>query len=430
MPSGPQKSRTYYEILGVNQTASAEEIKTAYRKLARTLHPDVNPGDPNASSKFAEVTTAYKALSETLSRANYDAEQSLKERRADAARARAGGATSYATYGTQSPRPGASPTPSTQNPTSTTGDESARLIVTARAALARMRFVEARDLAQRSLRLKRSAEGYEVLGDVYRMQGRTDEAINMYTMSLQLNPRNSAMMERLQRLARSTPGDSGRRSEARASTPFAGGASAPPPSPSAGSNTYVPYTPRPGSVGANILPEKRPLLKAFAMIFGYGTTFFILLTMFIFLRQAPADSGPLPIAAVSKWSGGLLAVLMGSGIMLGWTMTITGAVRRLDDELVFSQAQSGFVPPMGPVLLILSAISFWAAALVHVLLTILQEGRVAGILRAFGAVALIVLLTGLFYDASGRGQIFLWGGNIVFLSFVFGWFIGDLFRTD
>ncbi|MBC7807368.1 MAG: DnaJ domain-containing protein [Akkermansiaceae bacterium] len=428
MPSGPQNSRTYYEILGVNRTASADEIKTAYRKLARTLHPDVNPGDPQASTKFADVTTAYKALADSLSRANYDAEQSLKERRADAARTRAGGATSSATYGTPPPRPGASPTPNSQNPAPFTGDEAARLVTTARAALSRMRFVEARELAQRSLRIKRSAEGYEVLGDVYRMQGRVDEAVNMYTMSLQLNPRNAAMMERLQRLARADNSTTRREDVRRNQTRDSNAAAARQTVPS--STPYDSYTPRAGSIGAGIMPEKRPLLKAFAMIVGYGTTFFLLMAMILFLQEAPTGSGPLPLAIVSKWSGGVLAVLMGCGLILGWTMTVTGAVRRLDDELVFSRGQSGFVPPMGPVLLVLSAVSFWAAALVHVLLTLLQEGRVAGILRAFGAVAVVVLVAGIFYDADGRGQILLWGGNVVFLSYVFGWFIGDLFRTD
>ncbi len=426
MPSGPQNSRTHYDILGVNRTASADEIKAAYRQLARTLHPDVNPGDPQASAKFADVTTAYKALSDSVSRANYDAEQSLKERRADAARARAGGATSHATYGTPPPRPGANPTTQQpNNPTAPTGDEASRLITTARAALSRMRFVEARELAQRSLRIKRSAEGYEVLGDVYRMQGRTDEAINMYTMSLQLNPRNSAMMERLQRLARAG-NNTGQRADTAPSamrTP-----ANPPPVPSP--MPYGTYAARAGSVGEKIAPEKRPLMKAFAMIFGYGSVFFLLLSFVLFLRQAPAGDGPLPLAAISKWSGGLLAILLSCGAVLGWTLSVTGAVRRLDDELVFSRAQSGFVPPMGPVLLILAAVSFWAAALIHVLLTLLQEGRVGGILRAFGAVIFVVAVTGIFYDATGRGQIFLWGGNVVFLSYVFGWYIGDLFRTD
>ena len=423
MPSGSPNARTYYDILGVSRTAAATDIKTAYRKLARAMHPDVNPGDPHASSKFADVTTAYKALSEPLARANYDAELALHERRAETARARAGGATSYATYATQAPRPGASsPAPPASGASTANaggGDEAARLLTTARAALSRMRFVEARDLAQASLRVRRTAEGYEVLGDVYRMQGRTDEAMNMYTMSLQLAPRNTALMDRLQRLAQST-GTPTRRASPQTGTPRP-----PPPSPAT-----APYVPRPGAVGANILPEKRPLLHAFALLFGYGTTFFLLLALVLFVRDAPTGAGPLPLAAVSKWSGGLLTILLGCGVSLGWTMSVTGAVRRLEDELVFSRAQSGFVPPMGPVLLLLSAVSFWAAAIVHILLSVLQEARIEGILKAFGAVTVVVLIAGLFYDSTGQTQVFLWGGNVVFLSFVSGWFVGDLFRSD
>ena len=48
----------FYDVLGVDSEASSDEIKKAYRKLARELHPDLNP-DPAASEKFKEVTTAY-----------------------------------------------------------------------------------------------------------------------------------------------------------------------------------------------------------------------------------------------------------------------------------------------------------------------------------------------------------------------------------
>ncbi|PKM83546.1 MAG: molecular chaperone DnaJ [Firmicutes bacterium HGW-Firmicutes-13] len=64
--------RDYYEILGVDRNASPEEIKKAYRKLARKYHPDVNSGDENASNKFKEVKEAYDVLSDPQKRSHFD----------------------------------------------------------------------------------------------------------------------------------------------------------------------------------------------------------------------------------------------------------------------------------------------------------------------------------------------------------------------
>ncbi|QIR39464.1 DnaJ domain-containing protein [Tolypothrix sp. PCC 7910] len=64
--------KDYYAILGVSKTASPEEIKQAFRKLARKFHPDVNPGNKQAEASFKEVNEAYEVLSDPDKRKKYD----------------------------------------------------------------------------------------------------------------------------------------------------------------------------------------------------------------------------------------------------------------------------------------------------------------------------------------------------------------------
>jgi curved DNA-binding protein len=64
--------RDYYAILGVNKNASADDIKKAYRRLARKYHPDLNPGDKSAEAKFKEITEANEVLSDVDKRSQYD----------------------------------------------------------------------------------------------------------------------------------------------------------------------------------------------------------------------------------------------------------------------------------------------------------------------------------------------------------------------
>lgn len=69
-------AKSFYDTLGVAKTATEDEIKNAYRKLARKYHPDLNPGDDKAANMFKEINEAYEVIGDSAKRAEYDAQES------------------------------------------------------------------------------------------------------------------------------------------------------------------------------------------------------------------------------------------------------------------------------------------------------------------------------------------------------------------
>src|SRR3989442_15645110 len=65
-------TKDYYDVLGISRGASQKEVQSAFRKLARKLHPDVNPGDKQAEERFKEISQAHDVLSDPEKRKQYD----------------------------------------------------------------------------------------------------------------------------------------------------------------------------------------------------------------------------------------------------------------------------------------------------------------------------------------------------------------------
>ena len=79
-------AKDFYKTLGVNKDASQDEIKKAFRKLARKYHPDLNPGDKNSEQKFKEANEAYEILSDAKKRRNMISSAAPPSERADRGR--------------------------------------------------------------------------------------------------------------------------------------------------------------------------------------------------------------------------------------------------------------------------------------------------------------------------------------------------------
>lgn len=375
--------RTYYEILGVPRTATQEQIKKRYRQLVRRYHPDVAEDKVAARLAFLQINEAYKTLTNADRRVIYDAEmdKQIAGSTPRPGQARRPASTAY------SRRPAAPG----QRRTSRTQERPAvdRLLRDAEVAFMRGQLSAAMDFARGVINLDaRNARAHVILGDAYRMQGRTDEAVSMYTVALQLDPRNADAMEKLDKAMR-------RSRKARSSA---------------------------------ARPERKQVFKTGVGLVSGSLGTFLLLTLLwspgepiLWLREH------LPF--IGTWSVMLITTFIGMGVLTGFLLSMTESLRALDDELVFQTVSSGRHRsyPIGLILVLVNLFNFYAAVGIYTLVGVMQDAISGSVMKSFVATTCLLAIIAVLYPLGSR-EVLIWGGNLVFPALLIGWAVGDAIK--
>lgn len=397
----------HYKVLGLEPDATPEQIKARFRQLARKHHPDAAKSDPESGKIFVKITAAYRVLSDPAKRKEYDLELKLTKKRAEMraresalwsdVRERRARSQSTRSYG----QPGAA------RPTRHTGRArpafrgTDALLSDAEIALARGRYFETREMCQRVLRYDRkNVKAHVLMGDAYRAQGNSEDAVAEYSIALQLDPRNSMIQRRLERAAKA------------------------PRAPSRHAASGVDRLARGGLLTRGERARGISSLVAFV-----GAVFVPLFAL--------GDEGRMifpNIALISTWSDRLILSMVADGFALALILSLLGTIGRIEDELLLDQSyplikkQSG-VPPVGLIYVLFGGLFFYLSLFCYLAVGVAQDAFSRSLGMIYGATVVLLLIFSLAYT-QGTPQVALLGGNVIFLSMMCGWFIGDIFRPN
>lgn len=388
--------RDYYEILGVSANATQEEIKKSFRTLVRKYHPDVHPDKALAERMFKQIHEAYRTLSDEDKRKVYDITRTKKSTDHSAPRVKPQPSGWYV-QGNKPPGGTAARQKSAPSGSSYVKPESPEVkaaVNNAQFAFIRGRLGESERLCKEALKQHGNhSRLHVILGDIYKARRMPSEALDQYGLAVQFAPGDMEILEKFERLA--------------------------------------------ANMGIKAVPgQPVPVRGRAGIVFAFmGWMAFLLITFFWLPYIRSLD--PL-IAAGSGftlrgWGWEISIALAIQGFLLGSLLRAGKLFGHYDDELIFQTIREGMsrplTAPIGLLLIGLSAIFFWAAAVIYLIMSWIQENESRSLRAAFLIVAAYVPVVAL-ANPSLAVPIMWIGGNIVFVFLLIGWWTADLFQVS
>jgi|GEM_PF-555118 len=393
-------AKSHYETLGIQLKSSQDEIRSAYRKIAREHHPDVSD-NPRSADIFIKATEAYDVLGDTQKRRSYDAELRAQRMKLEQDRLRASERSSRSKpdwrtpeFKKESPRTVNSPVPTK---TSTPGgaqfkhtygagpmNASLTLEVTRLTMLFnRGKMQDAEQLARKILRQDpRQPIPYAVLGDLSRQHGDMAKAAEHYAFAVQMDPRNDLYRDRYEELLATNSAQ------------------------------------RSGSQ-SNISPKAQTAaLMSALFVTVLGSIYLVISKESPLFNHAPV---------VGTWTLGLFVMLFLSGVAGGAAMSIAGLLDRFSTLATTSLGRTS--PSVA--LAVIAAVNFWAATLLYLAIGAIDKSfnfSTSRVVAAVSASTTLLALACYFNGFVNPVQTFLWGGNICYLGCLCGWMVTDSLR--
>lgn len=366
-------------MLGVRRTATQEEIKAAFRALARKEHPDVSIA-PDAHSRFQEITEAYETLFDPGKRETYNTAltytETIQRQREEAEAAR-----TRSEFYRNNPPP-SEPTKKPHEKEKASEQVSGGELLKLSAMISQGQFKSAEILADSILRKdNRQPLAYAAKADIARHRGDLRAAAKFYALAAQYDPQSVIYQNRQVEMLEAI--ESGR-------------------------------TARNQKDESKINPV--PL----------GVGLFLIIVMWaytIILKEPTLTSIPL----LSKWTVGLIVMLALSGVTMGAVFSASDVIER------FQASQKSALTKRSPAMTLgmISVLCFWLATALYVMVGAMQQSFSASLSRVIGGVAVLTIFFSLGMWKNGNDaalQTLVFAGNVIYAGTILGWTAADSLR--